>query len=300
MAADDDSAGDIEARQGILDDGTSRPFVAIQSLSGATFGAGCEQATPTVVGCIGDFDAVVVIGNGGDDKITLKLIADGRPPLHGEASGDAGNDTLKAPPDFRDVPQPETYMEGGAGNDTIVGGNGTDELHGGDGNDTMQGFEGADVLRGDGGDDSVSGGKEEPETNAADVVDGGPGFDSIPDVDADYNRGYDDDVSVTLDGVANDGEAGENDNVIGVEKLLVSAGHATIVGSDAAERVHRRREQQRREGHGRQRPARSPGTAPTRSRAATATTSSRAASATTCSTVARASTSSTATARRPT
>ena len=99
----------------------------------------------------------------------------------------------------------------------------------------MQGFEGADVLRGDGGDDSVSGGKEEPETNAADVVDGGPGVDSIPDVDADYNRGYDDDVSVTLDGVANDGEAGENDNVIGVEKLLVSADTATIVGSDAAE-----------------------------------------------------------------
>ena len=29
VAADDDSAGDIEARQGILDDGTSRPFVAI-------------------------------------------------------------------------------------------------------------------------------------------------------------------------------------------------------------------------------------------------------------------------------
>ena len=126
-------------------------------------------------------------------------------------------------------------MEGGAGYDTIVGGNGTDKLHGGDGNDTMQGFEGADVVRGDGGDDSVSGGKEEPETNAADVVDGGPGVDSIPDVDADYNRGYDDDVSVTLDGVANDGEAGENDNVIGVEKLLVSADTATIVGSDAAE-----------------------------------------------------------------
>lgn len=235
VAADDDSAGDIEVSQGILDDGTDRPFVAVKSLSGAAPGADCVQDGATVVGCIGQFDAVVVAGNGGDDKVTLRLIHDGLPPLSGVVTGGTGSDTLKSPPNFLDVPQPETFFDGGDGNDTIVGGNGTDELHGGEGNDTMQGFEGTDELHGEGGDDSVSGGKEEPETNVADIVDGGPGLDSIPDVDADYNRGYDDDVSVTLDGVANDGEAGENDNVIAVEQLLISANRATIVGSEAAE-----------------------------------------------------------------
>ena len=97
----------------------------------------------------------------------------------------------------------------------------------------MQSFSGPDVVRGEGGDDSVSAGKEEPETNAADVVDGGPGFDRIPDVDADYNRGFDDNVSVTVDGQPNDGEAGEGDNVIAVEKIRVTADQATVVGSDA-------------------------------------------------------------------
>src|SRR5829696_1355495 len=234
VAVDDDSAAQIQTTQGI-DSGTSQHFVAVQSAGGATAGAGCATATPTIVGCTGDFDAIVVFGNGGNDTITMTLIADGLPPLHGEAYGGAGDDTLKAPPDTRDVPQPETYIDGEAGNDTIVSGNGPDELHGGDGNDTMQAFEGPDVVRGEAGDDSVSAGKEEPDPNAADVVDGGPGFDQIPDVDADYNRGFDDDVSVTVDGQANDGEPGEGDNVIGVEKLRIVANHATLVGSDAAD-----------------------------------------------------------------
>jgi len=122
------------------------------------------------VACPGDFDAIVVFGNGGNDQITLRLLADGLPPLHGEAFGDAGDDTLKSSPDNRTVPQPETYMEGGSGNDTMVSGNGADELHGGDGNDTIQSFAGADIVRGEAGDDSVSAGKEEPLANAADVI----------------------------------------------------------------------------------------------------------------------------------
>jgi hypothetical protein len=76
------------------------------------------------VACPGTFDAVIVYGNGGNDTITLGLtdktgVAPALPAIHGEADGDAGNDTLKAPPDFRDIAQPETYMGGGDGNDTL-------------------------------------------------------------------------------------------------------------------------------------------------------------------------------------
>jgi hypothetical protein len=236
VAVDDDGAGQIQTTLGI-DEPSQQPFVAVQSAGGATPGSGCQTASATVVGCFGSYDAIVVYGNGGNDAITLTLIGNGVPPLHGEAYGGAGDDTLKAPPDFRDVPQPETYMDGEGGNDTIVTGNGADELHGGDGNDTLQAFEGPDVVRGEGGDDSVSAGKEEPDANAADVIDGGPGFDRIPDVDADYNRGFDDDVTVTVDGQPDDGEAAEGDNVIAVEALRIVADHATFGGSDAADDV---------------------------------------------------------------
>jgi hemolysin type calcium-binding protein len=234
VVVDDDAAGEIQAARGV-DEATMQPYLAVESVGGASAGSGCTPATATIVGCTGTFDAVVVFGNGGNDKVTLALLTEAMPPLHGEAYGGAGDDTLRSAPDFRDVPQPETYMEGEAGNDTIVTGNGPDELHGGDGNDTMQSFEGPDVVRGEGGDDSVSAGKEEPAANVADVVDGGPGFDRIPDVDADYNRGFDDPVSVTLDGQPNDGEPSEGDNVIAVEKLRVVADQATVVGSDSAD-----------------------------------------------------------------
>jgi Ca2+-binding RTX toxin-like protein len=241
VADDSDSASTINTAL----DQSAGPNLQVQNPAGATPGNECQTVNGTggtVVACAGTFDAVVVYGNGGNDTITLGLtdktgVDPALPAIHGEAYGDAGNDTLKAPPDFRDIAQPETYMEGGSGNDTLVSGNGTDELHGGDGNDTIQSFEGEDAVYGEGGDDSVSAGKEEPDANAADIVDGGPGFDQIPAVDADYSRGSDDDVSVTNDGVANDGEAGEGDNVVSVEKLFVFADHATVVGTAGADDI---------------------------------------------------------------
>jgi Ca2+-binding RTX toxin-like protein len=79
-------------------------------------------------------------------------------------------------------------LTGGAGDDTIDGGNGNDTENGGDGNDT---FAQAGEL-----------------ANGADVMSGGGGtLDTV-----DYtSRGNP--VSVAFDGVANDGEANENDNV---------------------------------------------------------------------------------------
>jgi Ca2+-binding RTX toxin-like protein len=231
VVRNDDGPSTIEIATG---NSGANHVVAVRNASAF---AGCQQSGADVA-CIGSYDALVVFGNGGNDTVTMDLIADGGlPPLHGEAYGGEGDDSLKATPDTRDVPQPDTYMEGSNGNDTLVSGNGPDELHGGPGNDTIQAFEGADAVLGDDGDDSVSGGKEEPDANAADMVDGGPGFDRIPDVDADYNRGFDDDVSVTEDGAANDGEAGEGDNVIGVEKLRIVADHATFVGTNGADDV---------------------------------------------------------------
>ena len=133
--------------------------------------------------CQAAFDAVIVVnGNGGNDTITMDLVDENGvlAPLHGEAYGDAGNDTLTATRAPGSVPQPETYMEGGSGNDTMTTGRGPDELYGGDGNDTISSTEGEDIVRGEGGDDTVSAGKEDPEPDVADVVDGGPGFDTIP------------------------------------------------------------------------------------------------------------------------
>jgi Ca2+-binding RTX toxin-like protein len=237
---DDNSSGVIDIEHGIT---TPEPppgnvrYVAVRNLAGVQAGAGCgTNPESTVAACEGVFAALVVFGEGGNDKVTMDLIVNDL-PLNAEAYGGPGDDELRATPDFRDVPQPTTYIEGEGGNDTIVSGNGADELLGGDGNDTMQSFEGPDVVRGEGGDDSVSAGKEEPEANAADVVDGGPGFDRIPDVDADYNRGFDDNVTVTNDGQPNDGEAGEGDNVISVEKMRVTADQATVVGTEGPDDI---------------------------------------------------------------
>jgi hypothetical protein len=244
VVVNDDAASVIDAKvevdtgdPGNPSDDT--PFVAVQSNTGATAGSGCiSTPNPNIVGCEGAFDAILVGGNGGNDKITFDLFADNVPPPHGEAYGDAGDDDIQAPPDGRvGITHPTTYFEGNAGNDKLISGNGADELLGGDGNDTLESHQGPDTVRGEGGDDSVSAGKEEPAANAADVVDGGTGFDTIPNLVNDYDRLFDDDVSVTLDGQANDGEPGEGDNVTAIEKVNIVANHATFVGTDAAEDV---------------------------------------------------------------
>ncbi len=238
---DADSSGDIDV-QWVRPNALEPPVVAVTSAGGATTETpgSCEEVSATQVGCQGNFEAVRVFGNGGNDTVDLFLVLSvPDPALSAVVYGDAGNDTLNAHPDNRvGTQQPEGYFEGGSGNDKIIGTNGTDELRGGDGNDTLEGWEGPDAVYGEGGDDSVSGGVEEAgETLQADRVDGGPGFDSIPAAGGDYNRGIDDDVSVTMDGAANDGEPGEGDNVTAVEKLRIAADAATYSGTGGPDDV---------------------------------------------------------------
>ena len=106
-----------------------------------------------------------------------------------------------------------------------------DDLSGGDGDDTLLGLMGGgDVLRGGPGDDTLdpnvavaSTGCPEGCPNTEDILDGGPGADllmSSPEdnyystVVADYSS-RSSSVTVTRDGVANDGGTSEGDNVAG-------------------------------------------------------------------------------------
>jgi Ca2+-binding RTX toxin-like protein len=105
--------------------------------------------------------------------------------------------------------------------DTLLGGPGADTLTGGAGGDTLRGGDGADKLRGD-----------DPSGVFADVLDGGAGDDELLD---DYNTGDPSAagaVTITLDGVADDGRAGERDDILGVETFSVGA-IGTFAGDDA-------------------------------------------------------------------
>jgi Ca2+-binding RTX toxin-like protein len=73
-------------------------------------------------------------------------------------------------------------VEGGSGDDVIIGGSGNDRLSGGKGKDVILGRGGNDVLKGDEGKDYVSGGKGHDLIDGgkgADKTIGGPGFDHV-------------------------------------------------------------------------------------------------------------------------
>jgi Ca2+-binding RTX toxin-like protein len=96
--------------------------------------------------------------------------------------------------------------------------------NGGDGNDVLVTGTAADSVSGGGGDDVLDG------SGGGDLLDGGPGRDTV-----DY-RSRTAPVVVTLDGVANDGEHAEYDNVVATENVLGGQGPDVLVG-DAGDNV---------------------------------------------------------------
>jgi Ca2+-binding RTX toxin-like protein len=126
-----------------------------------------------------------VIGGSGADS--LSVATDRSYTL----DGGAGDDTLSV---ASFVVRPQTLL-GSAGTDSLTGGSGADVLDGGADKDTE---------RGGAGDDRFAQGAA---VNGGDVMFGGTGFDVV---DYSLRTGS---VSVTFDNVANDGEAGEQDNV---------------------------------------------------------------------------------------
>jgi Ca2+-binding RTX toxin-like protein len=126
-------------------------------------------------------------------------------------------------------------INGGAGNDKIFGYQGDDRLDGGDGNDEVDGGEGNDQVRGGAGNDQVWG--DQYKAPGADLIDGGPGVDTVEDWNIPSDLDRQPAVNVSLDGVANDGRPGEGDNVIGVERLNMYV-VGSFSGSEGPDEIH--------------------------------------------------------------
>src|SRR4051812_38314695 len=162
-----------------------------------TAGAGCAQLVSGTVTCAtAGITALSIDGRDGNDRITV--------------SGTS-------------LP---TTLSGGEGDDQITGADGVDTLNGGAGADRLEGGLGADTFNGDSGDDVLLGGTG---ATGNDTLNGGTGTDV-----ADYgSRGVS--LQISVDGLANDGQQGETDNVkTDVENVTGgSAGDALIGGTVA-------------------------------------------------------------------
>ena len=120
-------------------------------------------------------------------------------------------------------------VNGGEGDDSITAGAGPDTLQGGGGQDTLIGDGGTggatshDTLDGGPGNDTLRGGA------GRDELRGGAGSDEA------YYLERAAGVTISLNGVADDGEAGESDNVFAdVEELQGGQGADTLVGNGEA------------------------------------------------------------------
>jgi Ca2+-binding RTX toxin-like protein len=149
--------------------------------------------------------------------------------------GGAGDDELTGSPG-------QDSIGGGDGNDTISAGAGEDFLGGGNGDDVLNAEAGADFLIGDStgtsaspGSDVLNGGDGDDFLGAdpgPDALNGGSGFDTVS-----YIPPHTPAVTVTIDGVANDGNAtdgapGARDNVqTTIEAVQGSATEDTLIGS---------------------------------------------------------------------
>lgn len=109
---------------------------------------------------------------------------------------------------------------------TLQGTAGDDALSGTPGADSIYGLAGNDKLNGGAGDDDLDGGI------GADDIHGGAGTDAVVYGDRDAP------VTVTLDDVANDGQAGEGDNVHSdVEQIFGGNGRDVLQGTPGPELI---------------------------------------------------------------
>lgn len=135
-------------------------------------------------------------------------------------AGSSSGDTL----DFSAVTLTAiTRIEGGAGNDVIIGNAAANVIWGGTQNDTIDGGAGNDTLLGDDGDDVIKGGA------GTDIINGGTGVDTV-----DYSA-YTVNVTVNLaTTTAQTVSTGDSDTITNVENATGGSGADTITGTTTA------------------------------------------------------------------
>jgi Ca2+-binding RTX toxin-like protein len=187
----------------------------------------CDQLDPQyAIHCDTPAAVRVELGDGDDRLVVDHTVPAG---LVVVGLGGDGRDELKAIDG-----QTKATFDGGAGNDRLRSEGGADVLRGGPGNDDLAGGGGADVLEGGDGDDTLAGDVCGPA--AADVLDGGAGYDTISDW-GDCGPGSDRrPVTVTVNGVADDGRPGEGDDVRDLDVLQLFV-PATVIGGDGPETI---------------------------------------------------------------
>ena len=157
----------------------------------------------------------VTINGAADDGEALEL--DNVSETEVLVGGD-GNDTLTG----MAAGSPRYYLRGGEGDDVLTGGTNKDDLRGGDGNDDLFGLGERDLFRGGEGADDENGGDgvdtffQDDESNGADDLDGAGGNDIVSYASRRVR------VVVTTNesvGAGNDGQAGEGDDVVDIEKI---------------------------------------------------------------------------------
>ncbi|HYI18426.1 MAG TPA: calcium-binding protein [Solirubrobacteraceae bacterium] len=211
----DGFGGDAEVS--LSDSGVPRTFPADKcSTVGDDYGVTC-----VLLG-----DVRVELGDG-DDEGSFGLLAPGAPRY--VLDGGPGADTLKGM--RADVGA--ATLAGGDGDDVLTSFERGETLDGGAGDDALEGAAGDDVLHGGAGDDRLmADGSSEGFRFFSDVIDGGPGTDSLTD----YHSGdpaLAPPITITLDGIADDGREGERDDIRAVESFDVSS-VGRFVGDDAA------------------------------------------------------------------
>lgn len=183
-------------------------------------------------------DADSFIGGEGEDTVSYVARNKG---VVADADGVKGDDGT--PGEHDTIGTSVEAIQGGDGNDrllgtprrdTLLGGRGDDVLAGSAGNDILGGQGGRDYLNGAGGDDLLIGDDPMFGGPAADTLIGGPGRDRV-----DYSQSTAP-LTIDLDGSANDdGQRGERDTIgADVEDVTAGLGNDRITGNAAANEIY--------------------------------------------------------------